>query len=551
MTPASHVAGCRHRRNNHHHATPTAATIAPHPYAGPSGLLSPSRPSARVGACVGRRLAQQRGGVDGERRLRRYQLRLDDEPLARRELRVAGRERQLRVRRVVDDVGVLGVHDELVGDGVGVLADHARGDDLVTRLELVEVEERLAVGGAVSGDRGVPHLAGQGRARIVAGAFLQVLAAGALHEDLVHADLRDLDRPDPVARRGDGRQVGDRRGGRRRGSVRVVGVVVVVAIERLNSARMSSWARAVTRPVPQSWKATNSRISSPTVTKRRPNAAIARRIPTAGYRCARQVSRAVTVRWSTGTLRRLSRPVPCAVKGDPCAFPAASSACDRRCVCSAGSPRSPAPISTWTPARSCSARGRTARARRRCCGCARGCSRCDRARPRCSVTTSPGTGARYGGRWAWSGTRRSPTTTSPSPRTSGSRRVRRATPARKPTPRSRASGSTTSPTVAHGRLSQGQRRRLSLAIALARDPELLLLDEPHAGLDAEGRAVVDAVLAAAPAEGRTVLLASHELDVARRHATREGRGDRGSGPRGAATPAPAQAPAVPMVEVGP
>ena len=59
--------------------------------------------------------------------------------------------------------------------------------------------------------------------------------------------------------------------------------------------------------------------------------------------------------------------------------------------------------------------------------------------------------------------------------------------------------------VAHGRLSQGQRRRLSLAIALARDPRLLLLDEPHAGLDADGRAVVDEVLANASAEGRTVL----------------------------------------------
>jgi ABC-type multidrug transport system ATPase subunit len=73
----------------------------------------------------------------------------------------------------------------------------------------------------------------------------------------------------------------------------------------------------------------------------------------------------------------------------------------------------------------------------------------------------------------------------------------------------------------HGRLSQGQRRRLSLAIALARDPRLLLLDEPHAGLDVEGRAVVDAVLAAAPDEDRTVLIASHELDLARRYATRE------------------------------
>ncbi|HEX5096665.1 MAG TPA: ABC transporter ATP-binding protein [Acidimicrobiia bacterium] len=75
--------------------------------------------------------------------------------------------------------------------------------------------------------------------------------------------------------------------------------------------------------------------------------------------------------------------------------------------------------------------------------------------------------------------------------------------------------------VAHGRLSQGQRRRLSLGIALSRDPKLVLLDEPHAGLDTEGRAVVDAVVAAAPAEGRTVLIASHELDLVRTLATRE------------------------------
>jgi len=75
--------------------------------------------------------------------------------------------------------------------------------------------------------------------------------------------------------------------------------------------------------------------------------------------------------------------------------------------------------------------------------------------------------------------------------------------------------------VRHGRLSAGQRRRLSLAIAFARDPELLLLDEPHAGLDAEGRAVLDDVLAHAAGDGRTVLLASHELDRARALATRE------------------------------
>jgi len=75
--------------------------------------------------------------------------------------------------------------------------------------------------------------------------------------------------------------------------------------------------------------------------------------------------------------------------------------------------------------------------------------------------------------------------------------------------------------VAHGRLSTGQRRRLALAIALARGPKLLLLDEPHAGLDAEGRAVLDEVLAAASEDGRTVLLASHELDRTRALATRE------------------------------
>ena len=75
--------------------------------------------------------------------------------------------------------------------------------------------------------------------------------------------------------------------------------------------------------------------------------------------------------------------------------------------------------------------------------------------------------------------------------------------------------------VTHGRLSQGQRRRVSLAIALARDPRLLLLDEPHAGLDEQGRVVLDEIVRRAPAEGRTVLLASHELDLTRKLATRE------------------------------
>jgi heme ABC exporter ATP-binding subunit CcmA len=75
--------------------------------------------------------------------------------------------------------------------------------------------------------------------------------------------------------------------------------------------------------------------------------------------------------------------------------------------------------------------------------------------------------------------------------------------------------------VVHRRLSAGQQRRLALAIGLARSPRLLLLDEPHAGLDAEGRAVLDRVLAESRAAGRTVVLASHELDRTRALASRE------------------------------
>ena len=67
-------------------------------------------------------------------------------------------------------------------------------------------------------------------------------------------------------------------------------------------------------------------------------------------------------------------------------------------------------------------------------------------------------------------------------------------------------------TVRVSRLSTGQRRRTSLACLAARRPELWLLDEPHAGLDSEGRDVVDALVRDAVAAGATVVLSSHELD---------------------------------------
>jgi heme ABC exporter ATP-binding subunit CcmA len=75
--------------------------------------------------------------------------------------------------------------------------------------------------------------------------------------------------------------------------------------------------------------------------------------------------------------------------------------------------------------------------------------------------------------------------------------------------------------VLHRRLSAGQRRRLALAVAWSRDPRLLLLDEPHAGLDADGRRVLDEIVCAAPSEGRAILIASHELDRTRALAHRE------------------------------
>jgi energy-coupling factor transporter ATP-binding protein EcfA2 len=53
-----------------------------------------------------------------------------------------------------------------------------------------------------------------------------------------------------------------------------------------------------------------------------------------------------------------------------------------------------------------------------------------------------------------------------------------------------------------------------LAAVVARNPELWLLDEPHAGLDAEHRDVVDEVVRDVVQHGGTVVLASHEHDRA-------------------------------------
>lgn len=66
------------------------------------------------------------------------------------------------------------------------------------------------------------------------------------------------------------------------------------------------------------------------------------------------------------------------------------------------------------------------------------------------------------------------------------------------------------------KLSSGEQQRLALARALARDPEILFLDEPTASLDpAATRAVEDIVLGAA-ASGIKVVMSTHDLGQVRR-----------------------------------
>jgi heme ABC exporter ATP-binding subunit CcmA len=58
--------------------------------------------------------------------------------------------------------------------------------------------------------------------------------------------------------------------------------------------------------------------------------------------------------------------------------------------------------------------------------------------------------------------------------------------------------------------SQGMRQRVALARVLLRSPDLLLLDEPYAGLDEDAKDLVDEVIASTAARGGTVILATHD-----------------------------------------
>ena len=59
--------------------------------------------------------------------------------------------------------------------------------------------------------------------------------------------------------------------------------------------------------------------------------------------------------------------------------------------------------------------------------------------------------------------------------------------------------------------SRGMAQRVSIARALMHDPELLLADEPFAGLDAPSTAILERVLTSLHESGKTIILANHDI----------------------------------------
>jgi ABC-type Mn2+/Zn2+ transport system ATPase subunit len=70
--------------------------------------------------------------------------------------------------------------------------------------------------------------------------------------------------------------------------------------------------------------------------------------------------------------------------------------------------------------------------------------------------------------------------------------------------------------VTFGKLSGGQRQRVLIARSLVQEARVLLLDEPFSGLDQPSAERLEALIAALAAEGHGVLIATHDLEQARR-----------------------------------
>ena len=59
--------------------------------------------------------------------------------------------------------------------------------------------------------------------------------------------------------------------------------------------------------------------------------------------------------------------------------------------------------------------------------------------------------------------------------------------------------------------SRGMQQRLAIGRAVLHDPQLLLLDEPYTGLDQDAASMLDTILRSVTAQGRTVVMTSHDL----------------------------------------
>jgi ABC-type Mn2+/Zn2+ transport system ATPase subunit len=67
-----------------------------------------------------------------------------------------------------------------------------------------------------------------------------------------------------------------------------------------------------------------------------------------------------------------------------------------------------------------------------------------------------------------------------------------------------------------GKLSGGRRQRVLIARSLVQDAQILLLDEPFSGLDRPSSEALEALVEALAGEGRGVMIATHDLEQARR-----------------------------------
>jgi ABC-2 type transport system ATP-binding protein len=109
-------------------------------------------------------------------------------------------------------------------------------------------------------------------------------------------------------------------------------------------------------------------------------------------------------------------------------------------------------------------------------------------------------------------------------------------------------------------LSHGNQQRVQLIAALVGDPDLLVLDEPFAGLDPIAMDAMGGLLSEVAADGVTVLFSSHQLDLVqdlcgdhRPRADRAGRGAGRAAGHGAATVRghPVPGPGTGLVSAGP